>query len=82
MGACEVSTVRSGESARKVFNIICDEDEREYGSDSYNGSFSTCSLTRVHNLFDNTKRGTRKKRLNFWKNGILTNGMWKPLIWV
>ena len=65
MGACEVCTVRSGESARKVFNIICDEDEREYGCDSYNGSFSTCSLTRVHNLFDKYKKGNERKAFEF-----------------
>ena len=47
MGACEVSEIRKGENAVRVFDKMCGEYTCEYGDDNYNGTFSTCNFYGV-----------------------------------
>ena len=47
MGACEASATIIAVSAAEGFNTIVDELREEYGSDGYNGTLSTCTLTRT-----------------------------------
>lgn len=68
MGACEVSAVRSGLNANSVFDALRDEAKHEYGYDAYNGSFSTCGLTRVHRMFSTYKKGNEDKAFKFLEN--------------
>lgn len=61
MGACAVSEIGYGTSAGEAFDKIVEDCIYEYGDDSYNGTFSTCSLQRVHRLFSVYKKGNEEK---------------------
>lgn len=50
MGSCIVETIELGRNAHDAYDNVVEECLREYGDDTYNGSFSTCSLDFVHNL--------------------------------
>ena len=47
MGACEVSKIRKGENAVRVFDKMCGECVYEYGDNNFNGTFSTCNFYGV-----------------------------------
>ncbi len=47
MGACEVRGMAVAESVEKAWREIVANAVDEYGRDSYNGTFSTCSFVRV-----------------------------------
>ena len=67
MGACSVSEIRKGESAGRVFDKMCEEYIREYGDDSYNGTFSTCDFCgislRMTGMFKQSNVKTAEKHI-------------------
>lgn len=44
MGATKFCTIAQGHNVNEVFNRLVEEAKREYGTDCYNGTISTCTL--------------------------------------
>lgn len=63
MGACSFTESYCCDDAVKAFNILVEANREEYGSDSYNGTISTCGLiNRYPRLkFDKYNKTNEKK---------------------
>ena len=65
MGACTFREEAYGESAKKVYDLLCSEAEEEYGDDCYNGTISTTYFCKISKSFDKPTLTNEKKANKF-----------------
>lgn len=82
MGACKVSTVRSGFSASEVYSKIQQECEYEFGNDHYNGTFSTCDSLHMLGSENHApyKKTTEKALLKKYRERLEACPKWEAYV--
>lgn len=61
MGAVGAIETMTGSSPQEAFGILCQQMQREYGEDPYNGTLSTCNLGRCVKRFGKYSETNKKQ---------------------
>lgn len=75
MGACYREEVVHAMNIKDAWDLLMETETREYGTDSYNGSFNHCDLGRCIKRYDKWNDKTKKQVEDFMSTDDFDNSL-------